>query len=138
MEVDTLAKRRYLGSAGAASTLGLPWQTLESKIWKLRRLEVANLDKFEGSSVYYWASPLEERLCGGQELVLVGGGNSAGHAVVYLASTAKKVWLLARRPLTETMSRYLIDRVVKLRSFATARKAAMALRFVPAIYEFAS
>jgi thioredoxin reductase len=41
----------------------------------------------------------------------VGGGNSAGHAVVYLASTAKKVWLLARRPLTETMSRYLIDRV---------------------------
>ena len=78
---------------------------------RYRRLDVANLDEFEGTSVHYWASPLEERLCGGQEVVLVGGGNSAGQAVVYLASGAKKVWLLARRPLAATMSRYLVDRI---------------------------
>jgi thioredoxin reductase (NADPH) len=78
---------------------------------RYRRLDVANLEEFEGTSVHYWATPLEERLCGGQEVVLVGGGNSAGQAVVYLASVAKKVWLLARRPLAATMSRYLVDRI---------------------------
>ena len=78
---------------------------------RYRRLDVANLEEFEGTSVHYWVSPLEERLCGGQEVVLVGGGNSAGQAVVYLASAAKKVWVLVRRPLAATMSRYLIDRI---------------------------
>jgi thioredoxin reductase (NADPH) len=82
---------------------------------RYRRLPVAGLDTFEGSSVHYWASPLESRLCGGQEVALVGGGNSAGQAVVYLASQTKKVWLLVRGPgLEASMSRYLIDRIAGL------------------------
>ena len=77
-----------------------------------RRLDVDNLAPFEGSSVHYWASPLEGRLCAGQEVALVGGGNSAGQAAVYLASRAAKVWLIIRGPsLDASMSRYLIDRI---------------------------
>ena len=77
-----------------------------------RRLGVANLAQFEGSSVHYWASPLEGRLSAGQEVALVGAGNSAGQAAVYLSSQAAKVWLLVRGGgLDATMSRYLCDRV---------------------------
>jgi thioredoxin reductase (NADPH) len=79
---------------------------------KYRRLAVENLAEFEGTSVHYWASPLEGTLCGGQEVALVGAGNSAGQAVVYLASQARKVLLLARcKRLDEKMSRYLVDRI---------------------------
>ena len=79
---------------------------------RYRRLAVANLDAFEGSSVHYWASPLEAKLCGGQEVALVGAGNSAGQATVYLASQGAKVWLLVRGAnLEASMSRYLIDRI---------------------------
>jgi thioredoxin reductase (NADPH) len=79
---------------------------------RYRRLEVANLDQFEGSSVHYWASPLEAKLCAGQEVALVGAGNSAGQAAVYLASQVKKVWLVIRgKSLDASMSRYLIDRI---------------------------
>ncbi|WP_421931158.1 FAD-dependent oxidoreductase [Phenylobacterium sp.] len=78
---------------------------------RYRRLDIAGHSDFEGASVHYWASPLEGRLCAGQEVVLVGGGNSAGQAVVYLSTQVKKVWMLARRPLEATMSRYLIDRI---------------------------
>lgn len=82
---------------------------------RYRRPEVENLAAFEGASVHYWASPLEERLCKGQEVVLVGGGNSAGQAVVYLASAVAKVWLLVRGPsLGANMSRYLVDRIASL------------------------
>ena len=63
---------------------------------RYRRLDVANLAQFEGSCVHYWASPIEARLCAGQEVALVGAGNSAGQAAVYLASQVKKVWLLVR------------------------------------------
>ena len=67
---------------------------------------------FEGSCVHYWASPLEGRLCAGQEVALVGGGNSAGQAVVYLSSQVAKVWLIVRgRSLDENMSRYLVERI---------------------------
>ncbi|HWK64016.1 MAG TPA: FAD-dependent oxidoreductase [Rhizobiaceae bacterium] len=79
---------------------------------RYRRLETANLAQFEGSSVHYWASPIEARLCGGQEVVLVGAGNSAGQAAVFLASHAGKVWLLARGgSLDASMSRYLVERI---------------------------
>ena len=79
---------------------------------KYRRLELDNLDEFEGGSVHYWASPLEAKLCEDQEVALVGAGNSAGQAVVYLASQAKKVWMIVRGPdLSASMSRYLIDRI---------------------------
>src|SRR5277367_4450711 len=63
---------------------------------RYRRLDVENLAAFEGSCVHYWASPLEGRLCAGQEVALVGTGNSAGQAVVYLSSQAAKVWLVVR------------------------------------------
>jgi thioredoxin reductase (NADPH) len=77
-----------------------------------RRLDVANLEEYEGAHVHYWASPLEARLCSGSEVALVGAGNSAGQAAVYLASHARKVWMIVRgRHLTDTMSRYLCDRI---------------------------
>ena len=77
-----------------------------------RRIEVPNLAEFEGASVHYWASPLEGRLCGGQEVGLVGAGNSAGQAAVYLSSRAARVWLIVRGPgLDTSMSRYLVDRI---------------------------
>src|SRR5271165_6135980 len=79
---------------------------------RYRRLDVENLASFEGSCVHYWASPLEARLCAGQEVALVGGGNSAGQAAVYLSSHVAKVWLIVRGPgLEANMSRYLVDRI---------------------------
>jgi thioredoxin reductase (NADPH) len=82
---------------------------------RYRRLAVPNLEQFEGASIHYWASPLEAQLCAGQEVVLVGGGNSAGQAVVYLASRTRKVFVLVRGPnLEASMSRYLIDRIAGL------------------------
>jgi thioredoxin reductase (NADPH) len=82
---------------------------------RYRRLAVDGLEAFEGASVHYWASPLEAKLCSGQEVALVGAGNSAGQAVVYLASHVAKVWLLVRGPdLAASMSRYLVDRIAGL------------------------
>jgi thioredoxin reductase (NADPH) len=79
---------------------------------RYRRLDVEKLAPFEGSCVHYWASPLEGRLCAGQEVALVGGGNSAGQAVVYLSSEVAKVWLIVRGPsLDASMSRYLVERI---------------------------
>src|SRR5437667_2154546 len=79
---------------------------------RYRRLDVANLAEFEASSVHYWVSPLEGKLCAGQEVALVGAGNSAGQAVVYLASQVAKVSLLVRGvDLNASMSRYLVDRI---------------------------
>ena len=78
---------------------------------RYRRLGVERLDEFEGASVHYWASPLEADLCADAEVALVGGGNSAGQATVFLAGRARKVTLIARRPLSETMSQYLIERI---------------------------
>jgi thioredoxin reductase (NADPH) len=79
---------------------------------RYRRPPVENLEAYESSSVHYWASPLEGKLCAGQEVALVGAGNSAGQAVVYLASQVAKVWLLVRgRSLEASMSRYLVDRI---------------------------
>jgi len=81
-----------------------------------RRLGVAGLDEYEGKSIHYWASPLEATLCGGRNVALVGGGNSAGQAVVYLAESAEHVTLVVRRPLEETMSQYLVDRIRGLKN----------------------
>jgi thioredoxin reductase (NADPH) len=77
-----------------------------------RKLGVENLGRFEGAGVYYDATPLEAQLCRGEEVVVVGGGNSAGQAAVFLALTAKRVHLLVRAAgLAESMSRYLIRRI---------------------------
>ena len=81
---------------------------------RYRRLGVEGLEDYEGRSVHYWASPLEADLAADREVALVGGGNSAGQATVFLASRARRVTLVARRPLGETMSRYLIDRIESL------------------------
>ncbi|OAJ65740.1 FAD-dependent oxidoreductase [Paraburkholderia ginsengiterrae] len=80
-----------------------------------RRPALEGLDRYEGRGVYYWASPVEAKLCKRQEVVLVGGGNSAGQAIVYLATHAAKVHVLIRRSGFEaTMSKYLIDRIRSL------------------------
>jgi thioredoxin reductase (NADPH) len=82
---------------------------------RYRRLAVEDLDAYESTSVHYWASPLEGKLCSGQEVALVGAGNSAGQAVVYLASQVAKVWMLVRGgDLAASMSRYLVDRIAGL------------------------
>ena len=82
---------------------------------RYRRLNVDNLADFEGHGVYYWASPIEAKLCERRQVVLVGGGNSAGQAAVYLASKSAFVHVLVRGPsLDASMSRYLIDRIKAL------------------------
>ena len=79
---------------------------------RYRCLDLENLADFEGSCVHYWASPLEGRLCAGQEVALVGGGDSAGQGAVYLSSQVAKVWLIIRGPgLEANMSRYLVERI---------------------------
>jgi thioredoxin reductase (NADPH) len=77
-----------------------------------RRLPLENLKRFEGVGVYYGATPMEAQICVGEEVVVVGGGNSAGQAAVFLSRTAKRVYMLVRsNGLAETMSRYLIRRL---------------------------
>src|SRR6266702_1060537 len=79
---------------------------------RYRRPEIENLDKFEGRGVWYWASPVEARLCSGEEVALVGAGNSAGQAAVFLSGHAKKVLMIIRGGgLGASMSRYLIERI---------------------------
>ena len=79
---------------------------------KYRRLEIANLSKFEGAGVYYGATHLEAQLCDGKEVIVVGGANSAGQAAVFLAQTTRRVYMLVRSDgLTKTMSRYLVRRI---------------------------
>jgi thioredoxin reductase (NADPH) len=79
---------------------------------RYRRPEIANLADFEGRGVWYWASPIEARLCAEQDVVLVGGGNSAGQAAVFLSGHARKVNMVIRGGgLGASMSRYLIERI---------------------------
>jgi thioredoxin reductase (NADPH) len=79
---------------------------------RYRRPEIENLAEFEGRGVWYWASPIEARLCAEQEIVLVGGGNSAGQAAVFLSGHARKVQMVIRGGgLGASMSRYLIERI---------------------------
>lgn len=77
-----------------------------------RKLPLENLARFEGAGVYYGATFVEAQLCGGEEVIVVGGGNSAGQAAVFLAQTTKRVHMLVRSAgLAESMSRYLIRRI---------------------------
>ena len=77
-----------------------------------RKLLLENLSRFEGAGVYYVATHLESQLCASEDVVIVGGGNSAGQAAVFLAKTARRVYLLVRSDsLAEGMSRYLIRRI---------------------------
>ncbi len=82
---------------------------------RYRRPDIDNLATFEGAGISYWASPVEARLCAGEEVVLVGGGNSAGQAAVFLAPKVKQLHLVVRGTgLEASMSRYLIDRIAAL------------------------
>jgi thioredoxin reductase (NADPH) len=77
-----------------------------------RRPPCKNLLRFEGAGVYYGATFVEAQLCGGEEVIVVGGGNSAGQAAIFLAETTKRVHMLVRSAgLAESMSRYLIRRI---------------------------
>jgi thioredoxin reductase (NADPH) len=79
---------------------------------RYRRPGWPDLVAFEGRGVHYWASPIEGKLCRGEEVILVGGGNSAGQAAVFLASQAARVHMVVRGPgLAESMSSYLIERI---------------------------
>jgi thioredoxin reductase (NADPH) len=93
---DTLRARSIVVASGA----------------RYRRPEIENLGALEGRGVWYWASPIEARLCVEQEIVLVGGGNSAGQAAVFLSGHARKVYMVIRGGgLGASMSRYLIERI---------------------------
>jgi thioredoxin reductase (NADPH) len=82
-----------------------------------RKPALENLSTFEGAGIYYGATPMEAQLCRGDEVVVVGGGNSAGQAAVFLAQTTRRVHLLVRRDgLADTMSRYLIRRIEETQS----------------------
>ncbi|MBV9907516.1 MAG: FAD-dependent oxidoreductase [Hyphomicrobiales bacterium] len=79
---------------------------------RYRHPAIADIARFEGRGVWYWASQIEARLCAGEEVFLVGGGNSAGQGAVFLSGHASRVRMLVRGPgLAESMSRYLIDRI---------------------------
>ena len=77
---------------------------------RYRRPEIDNLDRFEGTSISYWATPIEATLCEGRDIVLVGGGNSAGQAAVYLSAHARKVYLAVRSSRTRCLHVALLDR----------------------------
>ena len=76
-----------------------------------RRLPADGAERFEGQGLYYAATHLEALQVANEDVVVVGGGNSAGQAVVNLLPYARRIHLVVRRPLTATMSRYLIDRI---------------------------
>jgi thioredoxin reductase (NADPH) len=79
---------------------------------RYKRAAIANMKPFEGDSVHYWASPVEAKLCAGEQIALVGAGNSAGQAVVFLAPQVKRLTMVVRGGgLEASMSRYLIDRI---------------------------
>lgn len=84
---------------------------------RYRRPDCSSLAAMEGRGVFYWASPLEAALCTGEEVVLVGGGNSAGQGAVFLSQHVSKVWMLVRgRSLAASMSAYLVERIEATRN----------------------
>jgi thioredoxin reductase (NADPH) len=86
---------------------------------RYRRPGVPRLAEFEGRGIWYWAFPLEAKLCVGEEVAIVGGGNSAGQAAVFLSGHASRVHMLIRgEGQAASMSRYLIDRIAATPSIA--------------------
>ncbi len=79
---------------------------------RYRRLDVDDLQRFEGAGVYYAATDLEARICTGKDVIVVGGGNSAGQAAIYMSQQRCRVLIAVRRhDLSQTMSRYLVERI---------------------------
>ncbi|RKT10323.1 cyclic nucleotide-regulated FAD-dependent pyridine nucleotide-disulfide oxidoreductase [Paraburkholderia sp. RAU2J] len=80
-----------------------------------RKPDIQGLERFEGKGAYYWVSPVEAKACAGKDVLLIGAGNSAGQAAVYLASHARRVGMLVRgRDLKSSMSQYLVERIASL------------------------
>lgn len=93
-----------------------------------RRPPVENLSQFEGAGVYYAATPMEAQLCAGEEVVVIGGGNSAGQAAVFLAQSVRLVHMLVRGDgLADTMSRYLIRRIEDNRAIILHTRTELAM-----------
>jgi thioredoxin reductase (NADPH) len=89
---------------------------------RYRRLDVPRLDEFEGKSIYYAATLVEAQFCVSRPVVVVGGGNSAGQACVYLSQIASKVYLVIRGDdLNKDMSRYLVDQIERNRRIEVLR-----------------
>jgi thioredoxin reductase (NADPH) len=120
-EITVPAQATSLDRAGNQFLVGLgDGATIQSRSVvvasgaKYRRLQVPRLEKFEATSVYYAASQVEAQLCRGDPVAIVGGGNSAGQAAIFLAKHAERIWLLVREPeLSANMSRYLVDQVTR-------------------------
>ncbi|KQP23632.1 FAD-dependent oxidoreductase [Pseudorhodoferax sp. Leaf267] len=93
---------------------------------RYRRPDLPRLAEFEGRGIWYWASPLEAKMCQRAEVVLVGGGNSAGQAAVYLSQHAAQVHMLVRGPnLAASMSQYLVDRIAAASNIALRTHASL-------------
>ena len=90
-----------------------------------RKLDVPRFADFEGAGIYYAATKMEADLCKGEEVVVVGAGNSAGQAIVYLSEFAKRVHVVCRSDLGRNMSRYLVDRVIGLPNVTIHRAASV-------------
>ena len=107
-DAETTVKVRLSGDGGTVQARTV---VIASGV-RYRRPEIENLSAFEGAGVSYWASPVEAKLCEGEEVALIGAGNSAGQAVVFLAPKVKRLHLMVRgEGLEASMSRYLIDRI---------------------------
>jgi thioredoxin reductase (NADPH) len=120
-EIAIPVQVQRLDCAGPLLTLEMPGErrvraraVVAASGARYRRPDVPDLATYEAAGISYWATPIEARLCAGEEIALVGGGNSAGQAVVFLAPQVKRLHLIARRDLAQTMSRYLIDRIAAL------------------------
>jgi thioredoxin reductase (NADPH) len=100
---------------------------------RYRRPVVADVQSYEGKGVWYWASPIEAKLCSGQDVIIVGGGNSAGQAAVFLSTVAARVHVMVRGSgLAESMSQYLVDRIAAEPNVVLhTRTELMALRGTP-------
>jgi thioredoxin reductase (NADPH) len=118
MMIPAVVKTLDCSAAGGALALELEDGRLNARTVvvasgaRYRHPGIPDLARFEGRGVWYWASQIEARLCAGEEIILVGGGNSAGQAAVFLSGHALKVRMMVRGAgLAESMSRYLIERI---------------------------
>jgi len=108
LDCDGRPYRIVLGTGGAVSARTIVIATGV----RYRKPDIPNLSRFEGVGVYYGATPVEDGLCRGEDVVVVGGANSAGQAAIFLSESKRRVLMLVRRPsLSDTMSRYLIRRI---------------------------
>jgi len=108
LECDRRPYRIHLGAGVSAAARTVVIATGV----KYNRPDIPNLSLFEGVGVYYGATPVEEILCRGEDVIVVGGANSAGQAAIFLSEAKRRVYMLVRGPgLSDTMSRYLIRRI---------------------------